>query len=131
MRQHERAMRSFLAEIGATDVRCEHSGHHPRLVFTWRGRMWEQRFPWTPRNVSNAAIYGVQNLRRTLGLALEPKRKRPDEERRRKRSHHGRPHGRADDAPPLSAPQFARRAMPDNAPFNSLADALAEAGVGR
>lgn len=65
---HIRSAIAWLRSCGATDVRTEPGGKHPKLVFTWAGKECRYTISGTPRNQDDAASAARQDIARMFGV---------------------------------------------------------------
>ena len=71
----------FLWENGAADIRVEHGGKHPKLVWTYQGRTMSHILSASPSD-TNAAFILLRDLRRMLGVTSTRAPRQPRAKRR-------------------------------------------------
>jgi hypothetical protein len=118
MKAHQRHVADWLARIGATVIRIEPGGKHPRLCFRYSGQNYT-----TIISGSDADIFvprqKIRDLKRLLGLTNTAQSERGERQKRRRRVPQDR--GRDFAQPSRFQPS---RYVPFQ-PFAGLADMLA------
>lgn len=73
MNPQHRTVLSFLRDHGATDVRIEMGGKHPRACFAWNGKEQFYVLPGTPSDTMRGVQNSLSDLRNMLGLVKHEK----------------------------------------------------------